>query len=249
MLFQACLNGGRSKAEAPGVPVTHQELAADAAAVRQVGAAELHVHPRNGAGAESLDPADVAACLGAIRAAVPGMPVGVGTGAWIAPGGRPRLDLIRRWTGTNLPDYASVNLNEVDAPETMEILLSLGIGIEAGIWTAQDAARLADLPFKHQCLRILLEMTSDDPAEATREYHAARAILSDADIMTPILLHGEGGSVWPMVALARADGHATRIGFEDTLTLPDGGPATSNAEIVAAALRFLEPGAPLPTRI
>jgi hypothetical protein len=69
------------------------ELARDAAAVRAAGANELHIHPRTPEGLETLDPAAVAHALVAIRAAVPGMPIGLGTGAWIQPGGRlPRID-------------------------------------------------------------------------------------------------------------------------------------------------------------
>jgi uncharacterized protein (DUF849 family) len=41
------------------------------------------------------------------------------------------------------------------------------------------------------------------------------------------------------VDAARARGYATRIGFEDTLTLPDGGVARGNGELVRAALARL----------
>lgn len=236
MLLQACLNGNRSKAEAAAVPVTAEELADDASAVKAAGAKLLHIHPRSKSGAESLQPDDVAACLTAVRAAVPGMPVGVGTGAWIDPGGRARLDLVRQWEV--LPDYASVNLNEEDAPQAMEILLSKGIGIEAGLWTAEDAERFVDLPFTESSLRVLLEM-SDDPSMAEREYRAALSVLTKAGVTLPILLHGEAQSVWPMVRLAKVEGHDTRVGFEDGLELPDSSAAESNEQIVKAAVRLL----------
>ena len=236
-MLQACLNGGRSKAEAAGVPVTPLELSADARAVRAAGADALHIHPRSSAGTETLAPDAVGDCLRAVRAAVPGMPVGVGTGAWIEPGLRARLDLIRRWNV--LPDYASVNLNEDDAPENMELLLSKGIGIEAGIWSEEDAERLVTLPFASKCLRVLLEMTSEDLAEAARTYRLARSVLRSAEVRLPILLHGTGKSVWPMVELAKAEGHDTRVGFEDGMTLPDGSRADDNAQLVRTAARIL----------
>lgn len=238
-MLQACLNGGRTKAENPAIPITPEELAGDAVSARAAGAEELHVHPRGRNGQESLAPDDVTACLEAIRTAVPGMKVGVGTGAWITPGGRARLDHIRRWQV--LPDYASVNLNEADAPETISLLLSMGVGIEAGIWTTADAERFVSLADAPQCLRILLEMTSEDPKEAEREYRAAFSILDRAGPALPILLHGEGGSVWPMVTLARDAGHDTRVGFEDVLVLPDGTPAPSNEAIIRAATAILHP--------
>ena len=238
-MLQACLNGGRTKAENPAIPITPEELAGDAVAVRAAGASELHIHPRRRNGEESLAPDDVAACLEAIRAAVPGMKVGVGTGAWIKPGGRARQDHIRGWQ--ILPDYASVNLNEEDAPETIALLLSLGVDIEAGIWTAADADRFISLDDAPRCLRILLEMTSEDPDEAEREYRAALSIISGAGLALPILLHGEGGSAWSMVTLAGDEGHDTRVGFEDVLVLPDGTPARDNQAIVRAAAEILDP--------
>jgi uncharacterized protein (DUF849 family) len=46
-------------------------------------------------------------------------------------------------------------------------------------------------------------------------------------------------TAWPLVDAARARGYATRIGFEDTLTLPDGGVARGNGELVRVALARL----------
>lgn len=236
-MLQACLNGGRSKAEAAAVPASAEELAADAAAVRQAGAEALHVHPRDDQGRETLEPDLVAHCLTAIRGAVPDMPVGIGTGAWIEPDDGRRLDLIRSWMV--VPDYASVNLNEAAAPEVMDVLLAKGIGVEAGLWTRADAERFVALPQADRCLRILIEMTSDDPSEAHREYLAIMDILNAAGLDLPLLLHGEGGSVWPMVHEAARIGGSTRVGFEDGLTLPDGRPALDNAALVRAAVEIV----------
>ncbi|MEM8742992.1 MAG: 3-keto-5-aminohexanoate cleavage protein, partial [Pseudomonadota bacterium] len=112
-MLQACLNGAHDPAAVPGVPVTPAALAAAASAAVTAGAAELHIHPRGPDGAESLAPGDVAAALDAVRAALPGLPVGIGTGAWIAPAGRARHASMAAWT--TRPDYASVNLGEADA--------------------------------------------------------------------------------------------------------------------------------------
>ena len=145
-MLQACLNGGLAKTVHASVPVSASELAADARSVRAAGAAELHIHVRDHEGAETLDPNAVASCLTAIREAVPGMPVGIGTGAWIAPGGRARHRDIRAWSVA--PDYCSVNLNEEDAVEVIALLDARGIGVEAGLWDRHDAERLiGDVPF------------------------------------------------------------------------------------------------------
>jgi uncharacterized protein (DUF849 family) len=235
-MLQACLNGGVSRLAHAGVPESPADLAKDARLARALGAEELHVHPRGADGRESVSPDDVTACLKAIRAATPGMPVGVGTGIWIHPTGAARLRLIEQWT--DCPDYASVNLNEPDAPETMAVLRSKGIGIEAGLWTRADAERFVALGLP-ACTRVLIEMPDGDPAVAAQDYKQVMEILEAAAYGGSILLHGEGESAWAMVALARSKGHDTRIGLEDAQTLPDGRRATGNGELVAAAAKIM----------
>lgn len=51
---KACLNGGRMRGEHPAVPQTAAELAADALSVRGASAFAVHVHPRDAAGAQTL---------------------------------------------------------------------------------------------------------------------------------------------------------------------------------------------------
>src|SRR5664279_5349400 len=114
-MLQACLNGDRDKGFHAATPLTPRELAADAKAVVDAGAHELHIHPRDAKGRESLHPDDTARALDAVRAGVPGIPVGVSTAWGIAPQGRERQAQIRAWRV--LPDYVSVNLLEEDAPE------------------------------------------------------------------------------------------------------------------------------------
>lgn len=53
--------------------------------------------------------------------------------------------------------------------------------------------------------------------------------------MRPILLHGEEGGAWPVLALAGAPGLDTRIGLKGTLLLPNGSRAHDNAELIRAA--------------
>ncbi|MGH2877749.1 MAG: 3-keto-5-aminohexanoate cleavage protein, partial [Solirubrobacteraceae bacterium] len=79
MNIQACLNGARSRAEHPRVPLTPAELAADALACRRAGAFAVHLHPRDAKGLQSIDAAACDAAVSAIRAAAPGLPIGLST--------------------------------------------------------------------------------------------------------------------------------------------------------------------------
>lgn len=234
MMVQAALNGTRTRAEYAAIPVTPAEQAMEARASVAAGAGAIHVHVRDAQGHESLAASDVADTVDAIRLACPGIPIGIGTGAWIVPDLRRRLSFIRSWT--TLPDFASVNLHEVGAPQVMELLLERGVGVEAGIWNAPAAVSLIDSRLADHCLRILLE-----PAEAACN---ARANLLQMEnvlegVSPPRLLHGLGRCAWHLVELAARRHYDTRTGFEDTLRLPDGSLAHSNAELVSAAHRLV----------
>jgi uncharacterized protein (DUF849 family) len=209
-------------------------LAKDAIAVRRAGADELHVHVRSPGGEETLEPEAVAAALTAIRNAVPGMPVGISSGAWIAPGGASRRAHMRSWSVR--PDYVSVNLNEDDAPEVIEMMVANGVGVEAGLWNAEDARRFIAEISPDNCLRVLVEMNGKDAGEALAEADRVFGVLAEAGCSLPILLHGQGGSVWTCIAEAWRRNLSTRVGFEDGLHLPDGTVAPDNASLVTAAL-------------
>lgn len=232
-MLQACLNGGRSKQFNAAVPCTADELARDADSVVRLGAAELHVHPRDRAGSESLHPDDIAAALQAIRASVPGTPVGVSTGWWIPPGGRARHQHIRDWRV--LPDYVSVNLIEEDAPEIIALVRDKGIGVEAGLWSVRDARRFVDCAGARQCLRVLIEINEQDAAAGLQVAKDIFGILDGADIRLPRLLHGADATMWPLYRAALAWGLDARIGLEDGGFLPAGEQAGGNAALIDAA--------------
>jgi uncharacterized protein (DUF849 family) len=229
-MVQAALNGTRTRAEHPAIPITPAEQATEAHASVAAGAGAIHVHVRDEDGNESLAETDVANTIDAIRTACPGIPIGIGTGAWIIPDLRYRLSVIRSWN--TLPDFASVNLHEAGAAEVIALLLERGVGVEAGIWNAPAAVSLIRSGLADYCLRILLE-----PAEASCSAQTNLLQMEDALIgaKPPRLLHGLGHCAWRLVEMATTRHYDTRIGFEDTLRLPDGSTAASNAELVRAA--------------
>ncbi|WP_037670435.1 3-keto-5-aminohexanoate cleavage protein [Streptomyces griseus] len=232
-MVQVCLNGTRGAADGVAVPRSPDALAESAAEAVAAGATDVHVHPKTPCGQDTLSPRVVAATLEAIRARV-AVPVGVTTGVWAEPDPAARLERVRDWTV--LPDHASVNWHEPGAEELAAALIDLGVGVEAGIWTGTDGAeRFARSPLGPAVLRVLAEVTDTDPATATESAHALLTALGPAH-GRPVLLHGEDGGAWPVLRLAGRLGLATRIGLEDTLVLPGGGRAESNAQLVAAAV-------------
>lgn len=230
-MIQVCLNGRRGPDESAAVPLSPDALADSAARAVAAGAADVHVHPRTPCGDDTLSPRAVAAVLTALRNAV-AVPVGVTTGAWAEPDPAGRAERVRSWTV--LPDHASVNWHEPGAEEVAAALLERGVGVEAGVWSGTDGARrfLAS-PLASRVTRVLAEVTDPGPSTAEATARTLLAQLGDAGGV-PVLLHGEDGGAWPVARLAVRLGLDTRIGLEDTLYLPDGRPARSNAQLVAA---------------
>jgi uncharacterized protein (DUF849 family) len=231
VLLQAALNGPFGKDVHPAIPVSVDELARDGAACVAAGARAIHLHPRDGDGAERLDAGVIDAAVTAVRDAC-GVPVGVSTGAWIEPDLARRLELVGGWTA---PDYASVNLSEEGAEEVMQVVLDAGVGIEAGVWSVEDAERLAASGLGDRLTRILIEpvdLAADDALAIVDEIHAA---LDRLGLGAPRLQHGDGEATWILLRDSIRRGIDTRIGFEDTVDGPEGSRASGNEALVRAA--------------
>jgi uncharacterized protein (DUF849 family) len=237
MMLQACLNGNRTKTFNARVPCTADELARDALEVIKGGADELHVHPRDADGVETLEAVHVTAALVAIRAAMPAVAIGLSTHWAIPPGGVARQRRIGAWTA--LPDYVSVNLAEDDAPEVIALALQKGIGVEAGLASVADAQRFLALENAKRCLRVLIEIDEQDEREGTRVANAIIDVLGSSSVTLPKLLHGYEQTKWPLFRYAIALGLDSRIGFEDGGALPTGETAQNNADLIRAARQMI----------
>lgn len=235
-MLKACLNGPRTRADHPRLPVTPHEVAADAMAVVAAGAEAIHVHPKDDRGADTVDPAGVATFVTAIREACPGVPLGVTTGAWIVTDPRDRLAAVRRWTVR--PDFASVNWHEPGAPELADALVELGIGVEAGLFHRAGIRAWRSWPrHRHGCVRVMIELPDGlDEVSTNDEADSLLASVRATGTSSPVLLHGEGTSCWPALRRALSSGLDARIGLEDTMTTSTGDPAVDNVALVREAM-------------
>jgi len=222
----ACLNGGRTRSEHPAVPLTPDELAVDAVAVRRAGAFAVHLHARDARGGQTMAATACDAAVDAIRAAAPGLPVGLTTSADVDPDPFARAAAVRAWR--KAPDFVSVNLSELGWAGIVRAALHAGIAVEAGLRTPDDAEELARSPFAHQVVRALVEVEGG--------VDEARAIAERIPDEVRQLWHGFGDRTWEVLPVAIAAGHEVRVGLEDVLMLPDGRAAQGNAELVAAAV-------------
>jgi uncharacterized protein (DUF849 family) len=231
---KACINGARTRDQHPNLPVSPEELAAEAVAVHQAGANAVHMHPKSADGVDSLQPDVVDAAVAAVRHAVPGLPLGVTTGLWALPDERQRYAAVEAWSV--LPDFASVNWHEPGAVDLAELLLSRGVGVEAGIFDVDAATLWAGSDFATHCMRVMVELANNGDVATADELLSQ--VMADGS-PAPVLLHGFDESCWPLLEHAGQRRVQARIGLEDTVRMPDGSTPTGNAQLVSAALQLL----------
>ena len=235
-MIQVALNGARARDENPAIPFTIAEMAESTRAAVAAGAACVHFHVRGSDGRESVDAGDVAAALRAMRQTVPGTPIGVSTAEWIEPDSAARHAKVSAWEV--LPDFASVNFNEPGAVELAQLLISRGVGIEAGLGSVLAVENFVGSKIGPQCLRALLEPEEQDMAAAVAVVGFLEAFLNRGSVKIPRLLHGYNDTAWNFIGIAAMKGYDTRIGFEDTVVMPDGKSAAGNGEIIAEAVQL-----------
>jgi uncharacterized protein (DUF849 family) len=241
-VLQACLNGARPLGCHPALPVSPAQLAADAAAVAALGITSLHLHPRDLIGLEVLAGPEVATVVAVVRAAVPGVEIGVTTGAWIQPDPVRRAELVAGWAGlaAGRPDVASVNVHEDGWLEVCAALHGAGVGVELGVFHVEAARTLVAAGPPPGTRRVLAEVQpGSDPIPS------AEALLRELEPLgLPVLLHGEDDTAWPVLTHAARLELDTRVGLEDTLLLPDGTAAPDNATLIGLARRTLRQNGP-----
>jgi len=219
--IQAAINGGRPFP----APSTPREIAAAARMAMAAGAFCVHIHPRDSSGRESLASADVAAIVNLVPDA------GVTTAAWIEPDAAKRIALIQGWR--LLPAFASVNLDEDGALAVAESLVSRGVAIELGLPDVASCELMMSSGIWKRGLRVLLEAQEQNLDAAIANITVMEDVIAECTL--PRLLHGFDAMTWPLIRLAGMRGWDTRVGLEDTFTLPDGSPARTNAQLIEAA--------------
>ena len=228
--LQAALNGDRIHPAAPRTPAAIAEAARAAVGA---GAQSVHVHAFDDSGRETLDGAACAAVLCAIRVLCPETPISLTTSAAIVEDPAERFRIVEAWQ--EMPDLVTANQGEPGIVELCELLLSRGVGIEAGLLSIDDARAFVRSGLAGRCRRVLIEPLDADPEAAVQ--HAARMedIVVSAGITLEQVHHGYGIACWAVNRRGVARGHGIRTGLEDVTLLPDGRQALDNADLVATA--------------
>ncbi|WP_052758084.1 3-keto-5-aminohexanoate cleavage protein [Streptomyces yangpuensis] len=248
------LNGSRGAADGPAVPMSPQDLAESAVRAVAAGAAEVLVHPRTPCGRESLSPRVVGPLLQALRGAGVGVPLTVPASIGAEPDPDERRARVRAWTV--LPDRSVVHFAEPGAAALALALLERGVAVDAVVPLAGPAGPeplerlrswLTRIPSAGaDGVRVAAEITEPrtdipctGPGRPTEAVARAGLPVGSCEPPGGVLLFGRDGASWPALRLAARCGTAVRTGVGDVLHLPDGRPARSNAELVAAARELL----------
>lgn len=234
----------RSKVDHLALPITIDEIVAEASACAGVGADALHLHIRDDHGAHSLDPARYREVLAALYEAVPRLRIQVTTES----AGRFDVETQLACLEELIPDWASVSIREVARSPSLAQRLYHGCA-ERGTLIQHILYDSADL-FQFQAW---LSAGVVSPSQNCvilvlgRYQNAQIAVPYDLE---PLLTYLPSGIDWMACAFgpnehlclasAAAKGGAVRVGFENSLTGPDGRPHASNAASVAALIKRLE---------
>lgn len=234
IFLQVALNGDRVHPAAPRTPTA---IAQAAAAAVRAGAHSVHVHAFDREGRESLEPGACGPVIRAVRERCPGTPISLTTSATIIADPEERLRVVATWH--ELPDLVTANQGEPGIVALCDLLLSRGVGIEAGLLTPADAQLFVRSGLADRCRRVLLEPLDEDPALALRNAAAMEATLAEAAIALEQVHHGYGLACWAVNRRGLNRGHGIRTGLEDVTVLPDGTPARDNAALVGAAAALI----------
>lgn len=252
LILAVAPNGARkTKADHPALPIAPGEIAEDARACRDAGAAMLHLHVRDAAGGHSLDVELYRAAIDAVRKAVgPDFIVQVTSEAVGRYDRHAQMAMVRALK----PEAVSLALREL-APDDADVgdfaaflawMRGEAIAPQIILYDAADTRRLrrlceeGALPIERPSVLFVLGRYSRDLQSAPAD-------------MLPFLNAAEGWeAVWSVCAFGAREtacaltaaglgGHA-RVGFENNTALPDGAQAPSNAaligEVAAGAARM-----------
>ena len=237
-----------TRADNPALPHTPAEIAADALACAEAGAAIVHLHAREEDGTPSSRPELFAETIERVRADSSMVTM-------VSTGGAVSMSMEERLTGLDAkPDLAGVETGSMnfgddifvtappDARKVIERAAELGIGLEAEIF---------DVGHVVQAVRMLERGELPAPLRANLVFGVPGGIDASPEALAAMTRPLPPGTHWSitavgrhqrrMLALALLNGAGgIRVGFEDAVYLRRGVLAASNAELVADAAELVQ---------
>ena len=236
-----------TRADNPALPHTPAEIAADALACAEAGAAVVHIHVREEDGTPSSRPELFAETIERVRAGSPMITM-------VSTGGAITMSMEERMTGLEArPDLSGVETGSMnfgddlfvtsppDARRVIERATALGIGLEAEMF---------DVGHVVQAVRMLERGELPAPLRTNLVFGVPGGIDASPEALVAMMRPLPAGTHWSITAVGRHQRRmlalgllhgagGIRVGFEDAVYLRRGVLAASNAELVADAVALV----------
>ena len=235
MVIAAPNGARRGKADHPNLPVSIEEIAAEAAACQKAGAAVLHLHVRDSNGLHSLDAGLYRAATETIAKSAPGMLVQITTEA----AGLFELDAQIACVEAVMPKAVSVAWREFVPEENAtarrfyDWAAEHGIHVQHILYSPEDIARFNAYGLEDQSVLLVLGKYRGVDAKVA-DLPAYVAALGDVHDWSVCAFGPQEHAV--VKAGIAAGGHA-RVGFENNLWMEDGGLASGTSALVGQIKR------------
>jgi uncharacterized protein (DUF849 family) len=239
-----------AKADVPALPVTLDELVAEAKACEAAGASVIHVHIRDSEAQPTLDQGRLRDTVAALRAQT-SLIVQLSSGGSVHDPESDRLAVLDA-----APDMASCTMGTVNFGDDVfmnrwEFIVDLhtrmqdrGIVPEYEIfdlghlWAPQRLLDHYGLPSGgHVHLDLVINVPGGMPG-TTAALVACTSAMADLPEGTTFSATGIGRATIPVLLASLSAGGHLRVGMEDTVTYAKGQPVTSNEQLVARAAGF-----------
>lgn len=239
-------NGARKgKADHPNLPITLDEIVAEAVACFAAGADGLHLHVRDSAGLHSLDAERYRAVLEALRVAVPEMTLQITTEAVGMYSPAEQRAVVRDVR----PDAVSISLAEMcaggedDALAFYRECTTNGIAVQHILYGPDDLAMMGRFLHAKQIaaeglqLLFVLGRYADNQQSEPADLKPFTAWQAENCASADWAICAFGLKETACLRAAHALGGKARVGFENSFWNEDGSFAQSNAERCADVLR------------
>jgi 3-keto-5-aminohexanoate cleavage enzyme len=232
------------KADAPGLPVTVEELVSTAKACEAAGAAVIHVHVRDAETRPTLDLGYVRAALDAVRVSTD-LIVQVSTGGAVTNSESDRLAVLDAG-----PDAASLTCGTVNFGADVfmnrwEFIERLYLEMrereivpEFELFDLGHVATMTRLLDKHGAPyggHVHCDLVMGVPGGMPGTVQALVTCVAALPPGATFSATGVGRTTLPVMLAALSAGGHLRVGMEDTLTFSAGRPVRDNAELVERA--------------
>jgi 3-keto-5-aminohexanoate cleavage enzyme len=254
VVISAALTGAlTTRDQCPAIPYTPEEIAEQAAAAREAGAAVAHIHARTPEGAPTFSTETYREIHEEVRERTDIL-VNFSTGAIETPV-EERIDYVREVQ----PDVAALNMGSMnyakysenredyvfdmvfenpfhEIRDLLEAMNDAGVtpelecfdtGHVGNIRPLQQEDVLGEAPH----FSLIMGVLGGIPATVENLAHQVRQLPEESSWQ----VIGISRDQWPLVSAAIAMGGNVRVGLEDNFYRPDGEMADGNAELVAAA--------------